>query len=137
MSLGEKLLCVICGSVFSEIQELGKWNCKQHPFPIVTTKDNKSHFACCGLKTYSQTCVSSHYRLRPSMGKGIGCVAADHRDTLEPFDDKKDLGWIEIPRSTCDSLGIPADHYSIVPDTTIPESHVRVYRYNWRSEIYN
>jgi hypothetical protein len=41
-----------------------------------------------------------------------------------------------IPIATCRSLQIPATHYSIVPDTIVPGSHVRVYRYNWRSNIY-
>jgi hypothetical protein len=136
MQTEDNALCVVCGKLFDEQQEFGKWNCKQHPYPIVTKKSGANVFACCELHTYSQTCVASFYKLHPSLGTGIGCVAADHRTHLPPFDDREGIGWIEIPRETCAYLGVPASHVTVVQGTIEPGSHVRVYRYNWKSDIY-
>lgn len=82
-------VCIICKTVFQELQNTGDWKCVQHPGTIID-----GHFTCCNMSTiYSNTAEFYQHTIARSR---MGCVRCDHRTTYAPFDSTNGVNYVPV-----------------------------------------
>jgi hypothetical protein len=89
-SLNVDRVCFVCGITYKERENIGKWDCREHPGTI-----RNNRFTCCGLYTFSDTCVEDYYKTYKDHEKR-GCIRSDHRETMLPYS-RLDSGRRRIP----------------------------------------
>jgi hypothetical protein len=76
--------CLKCGLLFYEMDNIGKWQCKQHVLDYNHTQDGIFYKAgswdCCGKK-----------EKRGRELRANGCVRSDHTILFSPYTEKDDL----------------------------------------------
>jgi hypothetical protein len=122
--------CINCGKRYVEIDNIGKWQCKQHPLPW---KDGQ--WQCCKSKV---TCGDAS---RP-----VGCIRADHSHSTpkytEQFDIPVPINLVQAISPKEESLvghKDTTDLWSIVLDgknsVNANVAYVKVRRFDWKASI--
>lgn len=115
--------CVQCGLLFTEINNIGRHQCRIHPGLRLRDHKQREYFSCCGLdiNAYREGYTTSLYM--------AGCVAIDHMDTSHHLsnnnlDDRlctiKSFSVIAIPTimlSECNNI-VPPSRNTILFDYT-------------------
>lgn len=106
-----KLRCVKCGIMFREIDNIGRWECWQHPTIEIPAPGQK--WPCCQKKCKIGLTADNR-----------GCVKSDHSILLAPFDQ----AWNSpIPKIIFKQFGLPPGTPSIIAQD---ENSVTVARYD-------
>jgi len=118
--------CKVCGSVFTELNNTGRWLCRQHPGDIVNNR-----FTCCNLITIYPN-KEQFYDKTISLQKK-GCERCDHRTTLETFTDMSD-GLVEVPLVVAPKLNC---NMQAIRVERLPRGDVRVFVYRYDIKKHN
>lgn len=88
--------CAICGIRYHDIENLGRWQCFQHPGRIVDGR-----FTCCYMHVGPYRDLATFYANTPAKRRR-GCVPCDHRPTTDAY--AGDIGKILMPFHLFDAL---------------------------------
>jgi hypothetical protein len=113
--------CVVCKATFTEIENTGRWQCRQH---FGTIENNR--FTCCNMITIYPNKELFYDKTSDLNRKG--CVRCDHRTTLATFDDISD-GVVEVPLVHAPRLKSAKGAYRL--DRLPGNGGVRVYVYRY------
>ena len=104
-----KYKCVRCGNFFHEVDNIGRWQCWQHPVIVIPVVGEV--WPCCGKKFMTAKTATNK-----------GCVRADHSTHMLPYDEQ----WnTPIPSVIFEQLGLKNNAPCIIKrdDPNNPEKY--------------
>lgn len=116
--LNTRSVCARCKFEYLEIDNIGTWGCRQHPFPL----DKNGFYLCCGKKFGN------------SGSSKLGCIKADHNCEDFPYNAKYDFS-VPVDYTT---IFQPLKE-SVVPNEELLDDersndYIQIRRYDWIAE---
>lgn len=77
--------CVICGKIYTDLQTVGRLECTEHRSMCMVFMNGRWVWPCCGKIYRGNHYTTQDFYARRYAPELRGCIAADHKETLEPY----------------------------------------------------